>query len=119
MRVEYLTLFLVVGAGVYLTRFLPLLLAMRREETNGGEEAESSIESDGWLRFVGPSIIAALLVTSLLPQPGQEGWTDFTYSVLALVPTVLVAVRFRDLGLTVLVGIVAYWLISLATWNVM
>jgi hypothetical protein len=33
-------------------------------------------------------------------------------TVVALVPTVLVAVRFGNLGLTVLAGVLAYWL----TW---
>jgi branched-subunit amino acid transport protein len=32
---------------------------------------------------------------------------------LALLPTLLVAVRSGNLGLTVLVGILAYWLVSL------
>lgn len=109
MRAEYVALFLVVGAGVYLTRFLPLLVVMRREEANG-DGVTSTAEPSGWLRFVGPSIIAALLVTSVLPEPGA--WMELSRATLALAPTVFVAVRFRNLGLTVLIGVCCYWLIS-------
>lgn len=111
MRIEYVTLFLVVGAGVYLTRLLPLLVAMKRDEAYGND-ATSSVEPTGWLRFVGPSIIAALFVTSVLPQPGGETWTELSRALLALAPTVFVAVQFRNLGLTVLAGVCCYWLIS-------
>lgn len=111
MRTEYVMLFLVVGAGVYLTRLAPMLVAMRREEASG-DEVESAAEPGGWLRFVGPSIIAALLVTSVLPQPEEEMWTELSRAALALVPTIFVAVRFRNLGLTVLAGVCCYWAIS-------
>jgi branched-subunit amino acid transport protein len=32
---------------------------------------------------------------------------------IALLPTLVVAVRYDNLGLTVLIGVTAYWLISL------
>ncbi len=64
----------------------------------------------GLLGFVGPSVIAALLVGSLLS--GREA-SDLLVVAIALAPTVLVAFRLGNLGLTVLVGVLAYWIASL------
>jgi branched-subunit amino acid transport protein len=112
MRAELLLLFLVVGAGNYLMRFLPLLWALRRG-TTGGEGSETSRSGllDGLLPFVGPSVVVALLVTSILPE-ARDG-TEVLRTGLALLPTLLAAMRSGNLGLTVLVGILAYWLVSL------
>jgi branched-subunit amino acid transport protein len=52
----------------------------------------------------------ALLVGSLLS--GREA-SDLLVVAIALAPTVLVAFRLGNLGLTVLVGVLAYWLASL------
>ena len=106
-------LFLVVGTGNYLMRFLPLLWALRRR-TTGGEGSETSRRGllDGLLPFVGPSVVVALLVASVLPE-ARDG-TEVLRTGLALLPTLLVAVRSGNLGLTVLVGVLAYWLVSLA-----
>ena len=113
MRPEFLILSLLVGLGTYLTRLLPLLVALRR----GTSETESGEAVGGWfagaLRYVGPSIIVGLLVTSVLPQPGEGDATELLKTGAALVPTVYVAVRFENLGLTVLVGVLSYWLSSM------
>lgn len=104
-----LLLFLVVGAGNYLMRFLPLLVALRRRERTGRESA-----TGGLLPLVGPAVVAALLVTSLLSGGSA---TDYDAELLrkaaALVPTLLVALRFGNLGLTVLTGIFSYALTAL------
>jgi branched-subunit amino acid transport protein len=111
MRAELLLLFLAVGAGHYLMRFLPLLWALRREMTGEGSETSGSGLLDGLLPFVGPSVVAVLLVTSVLPE-ARDGM-EVLRTGLALLPTLLSAVRSGNLGLTVLVGILAYWLVSL------
>lgn len=110
MRVEILLLFLVVGAGNYLMRFLPLLWALRRGETEQREPNDAvNGESGGLLPFVGPSVVVALLVTSVLPGNGAE----LVRTGVALLPTLVVAVRSGNLGLTVLIGVAAYWFVSL------
>lgn len=112
MHSELLLLFLVVGAGNYLMRFLPLLWALRRGTTREGSETSRSGLLNKLLPFVGPSVVAALLVTSILPE-ARDG-TEVLRTGLALLPTLLVAGRSGNLGLTVLVGVLAYWLVSLA-----
>ena len=105
-----LLLFLVVGLGNYLMRFLPLLIALRRRESEGEEAA-----GGGLLPLVGPAVLVALLVTSLLPgEPDADYGAELARSAVAFIPTLLVAFRFGNLGLTVLTGVFAYALISLA-----
>lgn len=112
MRAELVLLFLAVGAGTYATWLLPLLAALRRVGTDGEGPAQESSDGflGGLLGFVGPSVIAALLVGSLLS--GREA-SDLLVVAIALAPTVLVAFRLGNLGLTVLVGVLAYWIASL------
>ena len=104
-----LLLFLVVGAGNYLMRFLPLLIALRRRE-----DTQQEAEIGGLLPLVAPAVIVALLVTSLLPVDSASGYdAEILRSMAALFPTLLVALRFGNLGLTVFTGIFAYALVSL------
>ena len=104
-----LLLFLMVGVGNYLMRFLPLLLALRRREGTGGETAPG-----GLLPLVAPAVVVALLVTSLLPAGSATDYAaELVRGAVALVPTLLVALRFGNLGLTVLTGIFSYALVSL------
>ncbi len=109
MRVEFLLLFLTVGAGHYLMRFLPLLWALRRGDAEPGDATSGRLR--GLLPFVGPSVVVALLVTSVLPEV-RDG-VGLVRTAVALLPTLVVAVRSGNLGLTVLVGVTAYWLGSL------
>ncbi len=113
MRTEFVLLFLIVGIGNYLMRFLPLLWALRGAETEPAEpkDAASTKLLGGLLPFVGPSVVVALLVTSVLPEVGDTAGVIRT--AIALLPTLAVAMRFGNLGLTVLVGVSAYWLVSL------
>jgi branched-subunit amino acid transport protein len=104
VRTELLLLFLVVGAGNYLMRFLPLLWTLRRWGEAGPEDAASG-SPGGLLPLVGPSVVVALLVTSILREAGSG--VGLIQTGAALLPT-LVAARSGNLGLTVLVGVAAY-----------
>lgn len=104
-----LLLFLVVGAGNYLMRFLPLLFALRRREGTEPETTEGTL-----LTLVAPAVVAALLITSVLPEASAADYgAQLARAAAALVPTLLVALRFGNLGLTVLTGVFAYGLVSL------
>lgn len=108
-------LILVVGIGTYLMRATPLLAALLRySEPEREEEADTS--SSGLtevLRLVGPAVIAALLVTSLIPDPSAPGFfPDLALNAVALVPASLAAIRWKNPGLTVLIGIASYVLVA-------
>jgi branched-subunit amino acid transport protein len=113
---EILALILLVALGTYLTRALPLLAALLRRGDAPGRETKRDDPAGGTgglLPLVGPSVIAALLVTSLLPDPSESGfWLRLVLGVAALVPACLAAVRWRNLGLTVLAGVASYLLVS-------
>lgn len=56
----------------------------------------------------------ALLVTSLLPDGSAPDYAaELVRNTAALVPTLLVALKFGNLALTVLTGVFAYALVSL------
>jgi branched-subunit amino acid transport protein len=108
-------LFIVVGVGTYLTRLLPLLIALRYgDPAESGDEKKAPDGTRRALGLVGPAIIAALLVVSVVPDPAAASFREeLLRSALALVPTFLVAIRWKNLGLTVLVGVTSYWLLYL------
>lgn len=104
-----LLLFLVVGVGNYLMRFLPLLIAVRRRERTA-----QKAPTGGLLPLVGPAVVVALLVTSLLSGDPAVGFdAQLLRNAAALVPTLVVALRFGNLGLTVLTGVFSYALVAL------
>lgn len=113
---EILVLCVVIGLGTYLIRFVPFLVALRlenREEASSQDHPRGEQRISGVLDLIGPSIVAALLVTSILPQPAEgEFGAQLARNLLALVPTLAVAVLWKSLGLTVVVGVASYWLIS-------
>lgn len=117
-QAELVVLVVLVGAGTYLMRAAPLLAALlRRGDREQEEDAVSpSGGLTGLLRLVGPSVLAALLVTSLLPDPSEPGfWPKLALNAAALLPACLAAIRWKDLGLTVLAGTVSYLLLSALT----
>lgn len=90
------------GLATYSARALPLLLGLRPPR-----------RLSRFLDYVAPSVVAALLVPSLLLPDGR--WLPPTGNpwLLAALPTAWVAYRFRSLGLTTVAGVSAYALISL------
>src|SRR5215213_8750769 len=91
MRTELLLLFLVVGAGNYLMRFLPLLWALRSGSTGEGSETAAAVRGavcrrgtagdldtprdPGWNRASPPRSrpLAHTLHRRALRQPGAHG----------------------------------------------
>jgi len=113
VRPELLALFLIVGLGNYLMRYVPLLLALRRGD--GTEIAPEARRRPDPLALVGPCVVVALLVTTVLPAAGEPGFAGgLARNLAALLPTALVAARTRNLGFTVLTGVLVYWATTLA-----
>ena len=113
MRVELLLLFLVVEVGIYLMRLLPLLpWSLRREAgaSSGRRRAGRSAAPRGAVRRRGAA-------GGVGPPEGSGpgNGAELARNAGALVPTFVVAHRFGNLGLTVLVGVLAHGLVSLVT----
>jgi branched-subunit amino acid transport protein len=92
-------------AVTYLARLIPMLVLSRLEIPAGFRR---------WLQFVPVAVLSALLMPNILLQNGGLALRlDNTY-LLAAVPTVIVAARFKNIFLTVLCGIICLMLIRLA-----
>jgi branched-subunit amino acid transport protein len=92
-------------AVTYLARLVPMLVLSRMEIPAGFRR---------WLQFVPVAVLSALLAPNILLQNGGLALRlDNTY-LLAAVPTMFVAARFKNIFLTVLCGIVCLVLIRLA-----
>lgn len=130
VRVELLALFLAVGVGTYLMRAVPLLAALghlgkgkrRRSEMSPAGSAAAQAHRSGAaesnlmfaLRLVAPAVIASLLVSSVLPARSAPAFgRELGVALAALVPTGWAAARWRNLGLTVLVGVASYGALTL------
>jgi len=63
-----------------------------------------------WLEFVPAAIMSALVAPGILAPGGHLTFTWHNPLLLAAIPTLLVALRTRSLGGSVVVGMLAYWL---------
>ncbi len=99
---------LVVGAGTYLMRAVPLALGSRARLSPGAER---------WLSYVTPAALGALLGPLLL-EPGGElipPWANA--ALLAAIPTAVVARLSRNLLATIAAGVILYAAIgALLAW---
>ncbi len=66
-----------------------------------------------WLSYVPIAVLAALLAQSVLLSDGGVNISLDNLSLLAVIPTLLVAVRSRSLIWTVLIGVVSMALLRL------
>ncbi|MCS4485832.1 AzlD domain-containing protein [Staphylococcus americanisciuri] len=90
-----------------LVRVLPLILISRMELS------EKVIK---WLSFIPITLFTALVVDGLIQQ--QEGVFGYSLNwifIIALIPTILIALRTRSLTMTVIVGMITVAVLRLAT----
>ncbi|MDO5375825.1 AzlD domain-containing protein [Staphylococcus rostri] len=90
-----------------LVRVTPLVLISRLELS------EKVIK---WLSFIPITLFTALVVDGLIQQhDGTFGYTINWIFLIALVPTILIALRTRSLTMTVIVGMVTVAILRMAT----
>lgn len=97
---EYLLLVAAMGAVTYLPRMLPLVLLSRRRLPAWFAE---------WLELIPPAILGALIAPTLFAGGSPRAFVLGKGELLAAIPTLLFALRFRSLAGTVIVGMLAYW----------
>jgi branched-subunit amino acid transport protein len=103
METAYLFLLLLMGAVTYVPRWLPLVLLSRRKVPGW---------LDRWLDMIGPAILSALLLPSLLTS-GEPRHIDFwNPGLFAVLPTFVFAWRTKSMGGSVVVGMLSYWLVG-------
>ncbi len=92
-------------AVTYLPRLIPMLVLSRMEIPEGFRR---------WLQFVPVAVLSALLAPSILLQNGRFALRPDNTYLLAAIPTLIVAAKFKNIFLTVLCGIACLILIRFA-----
>ena len=98
---DYLLLFSGMGLVTYLPRWLPLFYLVQRRLPQWLID---------WLSLIPVSILSALLAP-LLFADGQPRALHFgKLEMLVAIPTLIVSLKSRSMGATVLAGMFLYWL---------
>jgi len=93
---------ILVALGTYLTRFLPIKF---------GEKFRELKDIDEFLRHSSTALISALFITTFISFPIES--KEMIKGILALL-CVFVAYRiWKNLGISVLVGVISHFLLSL------
>ncbi|MBE6105901.1 AzlD domain-containing protein [Anaerovibrio lipolyticus] len=88
----------------YISRILPLAVLGRRPLPTF---------LSLWLKYVPTAVFGALIFVSIFGDAHSGfrfGWTNVEF--LAAIPVLLVAAKTRNLAYSIIVGLVAYWLLN-------
>jgi branched-subunit amino acid transport protein len=100
---EYLYCIIGMGLVTYLPRWFPLVVLSGRELPDIFRR---------WLEFIPVSILSALVAKAVFIDPSTGGFQVFQKNFFAAVPTLAVALKTKSLGLTVIAGMLSYWLLG-------
>lgn len=100
---DYLWLLLGMGMVTYLPRVLPLVLLAERNLPTGLRD---------WLSLIPVAILAALLAPELLIIRSQHALSLGKPELITAIPTLLLTLRTRSLGMSVIFGMGFYWFIK-------
>ncbi len=98
-----------ISAASLLPRILPVALLSRRE-------FPAPIRK--WLSFVAPSVLGALTALSVFAPDGQIDLHPGNLYIWAFVPSLIIALRTRNLFYTLLAGIAALAILSRLIYGV-
>ncbi len=95
---------MLIAAGTFAMRLLPMLWMSRRMK--GRNQGGSLDNIPTWLSVLGPTMIAAMFGTSLIPAtPSVASWIA---TIVGTLFTLLIWYWKRSLGLPVLAGVAIY-----------
>jgi branched-subunit amino acid transport protein len=100
---DYLILFTGMGLVTYLPRTLPLIYLAHKELPQWFMD---------WLSLIPVAILSALLAPILFADPETRSLDLGRVELIVAIPTLLFAIKTRNLGGTVLVGMGFYWLVA-------
>jgi branched-subunit amino acid transport protein len=103
MDQKFVLLFLGMALVTYLPRFLPLYVLSR---------VKIPRLFIVWLKFVPVAVLAALVAPGLLMAEGQLFLSWQNSYLLASLPTFIIAIKTKNMFLTILVGLACIYLIS-------
>lgn len=96
---EYLILLVGMGCVTYLPRWAPLYFLSQRKMPSWFVE---------WLSLIPAAILSALLLPALVTA-GEPRQLVFQKELWVALPTFMLALKWRSLGGTVIVGMLLYW----------
>ncbi len=98
-----------IAIGTYLLRLLPYIWMKRSLAKRQTEDGIGSMPT--WLTILGPTMIAAMFGTSLVPTHSDAlSWLATCVGILV---TFGVWTRTRSMGLPILFGVVAFGMVTL------
>ena len=97
-----------IAIGTYLLRLLPYLWMKRSLAKRQTEDGVGSMPT--WLTILGPTMIAAMFGTSLVPT--QSDTVSWLATGVGILVTFGVWKRTRSMGLPILCGVVAFGIIT-------
>ena len=100
---EFLLCILGMGVVTYLPRWLPLAFLSGRDIPEVMEK---------WLSFIPACILSALVAHAVFVDPFTGSFQVFQKNLFAAIPTLAFAMKTRSLGGTVIVGMLAYWIMG-------
>jgi branched-subunit amino acid transport protein len=106
METSFLTLVVGMGLVTFIPRWLPLALLARRRLPTWFVE---------WLDLIPAAILSALLAPALVTNESSRHLDLFRSELWVAVPTLLVALKTKSLGATVLAGMLLFWIVGLLT----
>ncbi|MBC7114916.1 MAG: hypothetical protein PWR13_580 [Archaeoglobi archaeon] len=99
---EKFIIILLMALATYLPRLLPLIAL--------GESLEKETVKK-WLSLIPSAILSSLLVSSILIRDSEIFLVGNT-QLFAIIPTMIVALKTKSLVITVIAGILIYFLLS-------
>ncbi|MGO2511776.1 AzlD domain-containing protein [Marinomonas polaris] len=98
-----------IAIGTYLLRLLPYIWMKRSLAKRQTEDGIGSMPT--WLTILGPTMIAAMFGTSLVPTHSDA--LSWLATGLGILVTFGVWTRTRSMGLPILFGVVAFGMVTL------
>jgi branched-subunit amino acid transport protein len=101
------TALIATAAGTFAMRSLPLIYMQRHLQKSDKDTAENM---PAWLGVLGPSMIAAMFGTSLIPSTSSvAAWSATAFGLIA---TFLTWKRTKSLGWPIIAGVAAYGIVK-------
>ena len=103
---DYIYLIIGMGLVTYIPRWFPLFFLARRRLPDWLIE---------WLDLIPAAILSALVLPALVTFGEPRHLDLFRPELLVSVPTFIVAIKTKSLGITVMAGMFLFWMTGLIT----